>query len=144
MKKITLIFFLISFHFAVNAQSKSEKEVAQAVETLRLALLSGDRMALKNITSADLTYVHSGGKAEDQAAFVEALASGKSDFLTIELTKQNIKVTGKTAVVRHLLSAQTNDNGKSGDVHLIVMLIFQKQHGQWKLLARQAAKQPAS
>ena len=44
------------------------------------------------------------------------------------------------AVVRHILKAKTNDGGKPADVHLRVLLIWQKQGGHWKLLARQAVK----
>ena len=29
---------------------------------------------------------------------------------------------------------------KLGEVHLLVMLVYQKQHGNWILLARQAVK----
>jgi hypothetical protein len=46
------------------------------------------------------------------------------------------------AIVRHKLNATTNDSGKPGEVHLLVLLIFQKDHKEWKLLARQAVKIP--
>lgn len=44
--------------------------------------------------------------------------------------------------MRHILTAKTNDSGKPGDVHLRILLIFQKEGGSWKLLARQAVKWP--
>ena len=34
----------------------------------------------------------------------------------------------------------TNNDNKPGEVHLLILLVWQKQHGQWKLLARQAVK----
>jgi ketosteroid isomerase-like protein len=43
-------------------------------------------------------------------------------------------------IVWHTLSAKTNDGGKPGEVHLYVMLVWEKQQSQWKLVARQAAK----
>lgn len=126
--------------FAVNAQTKEEKDVAQAVETLKRALISGDEQSLKAITAENLSYGHSSGKIEDKQTFVETLVSGRSDFVSIDLTGQTIQISGNTAIVRHDLSAQTNDSGKPGTVKLGVMLIWQKQHEQWKLLARQAYK----
>jgi hypothetical protein len=39
------------------------------------------------------------------------------------------------------LSAETNDNNKPATVHLKILLIFVKDGGEWKLLARQAVKQ---
>ena len=90
-----------------------------------------------------LSYGHSGGKIEDKPTFVNNIVSGKSDFVTIELADQTIAVSGSTAIVRHALNATTNDNGKAGEVHLNVLLVWVKDGGQWKLLARQAVHVPA-
>jgi len=124
-----------------NAQSEVETSVANAVEKLRKAMIDGNKEELENIASDKLSYGHSGGYVEGKAEFVDKIVSGKSDFVTIELKDQTINISGKTAVVRHKLNATTNDNGKPGEVHLAILLIFQKDHKQWKLLARQAVKQ---
>ena len=139
MKKIIAlaVCFSLGYLFA-TAQSKDEKQLSMAVETLKKAMIDADRQQLDNITSSDLSYGHSSGKMEDKAAFIEALTSGRSDFLTIDLTDQTIKVSGKTALVRHTLTGTTKDNGVAGNVKLGVLLVWQKQHGKWKLLARQA------
>jgi ketosteroid isomerase-like protein len=140
MKKILLVIICPLLFFAAQAQSKKEKAVADAVEKLRVAMIDGNKEKLEAVASDQLSYGHSGGHVEGKTEFVEKIASGKSDFVTIELKDQAITVTGKTAVVRHLLNATTNDNGKPGEVHLKILLVFQKQNGQWKLLARQAVK----
>ncbi len=138
-----LLFLLVAvatMNMAVHAQSKDEQAVATAVETLRKAMLDGDRAALTKISLPDLSYGHSGGKVEDQAAFVEALASGANDFVTIDLSEQTIKVVGSTAIVRHKLNGTSNDGGKPGVVKIAVMTVWVKQAKAWKLLARQAVK----
>ncbi len=141
MKKFFYLFSICFFLSLVSlAQSADEKQVAAAVETLRKAMLDGNRAQLEGITAAELTYGHSSGKMEDKAAFVEALASGKSDFVTINLADQTIKIVGNTALVRHHLTGENNDGGKPGTVNLGVLLVWQKQQGKWKLLARQAFK----
>ena len=124
----------------VHAQSKVETGVANAVEKLRKAMIDGNKEELENIVSDKLSYGHSGGHVEGKDEFVEKIVSGKSDFVTIDLKDQTINISGKTAVVRHKLNATTNDNGNPGEVHLAIFLIFQKEHKQWKLLARQAVK----
>lgn len=126
----------------VNAQTKAETAVLAAVENMRLALISGERAALENLAAADLSYGHSSGKIQDKTAFVEAIANGSSDFVSIELKNQTVKVVGKTAMVRHELHAKTNDGGKPGEVHLGIFLVWQKQGSEWKLLGRQAFKLP--
>jgi ketosteroid isomerase-like protein len=142
MKKISLFLLLSITQLMVKAQTKAEKDVLAAVEQMRLAMISGDRAALESIAATDLSYGHSSGKLEDKAAFVESIASGRSDFVSIELKNQTIQVTDKTALVRHELHAKTNDGGKPGEVHLGILLVWQKQSGQWKLLGRQAYKLP--
>jgi len=132
--------FLVSLATSVKSQSKDETAVAAAVEKLKKAMIDGDKKELDEIVMDKLSYGHSSGKVEAKSDFVENIASGKSDFVTIDLVDQSISISDDIAVVRHKLNATTNDSGKPGEVHLLVLLIFQKDHKQWKLLARQAVK----
>ncbi len=84
--------------------------------------------------------INSGGHVENQAEFIEKIVSGRSDFVTIELKDQTIQIVKDIAIVRHNLVGTTSNQGKPGAVDIGVMLIWQKQHGKWKLLARQAFK----
>jgi ketosteroid isomerase-like protein len=137
-----LLFVVITFcSIHLFAQSKSEKQVATATEALRKAMVDGDRVVLDNLAAAQLSYGHSGGHIDDKKEFVEKIASGNSDFLSIDLTEQTVTVSGKTAIVRHILTAKTHDKGKDvADIKLRIILVWQKQAGSWKLLARQAVK----
>lgn len=139
-RKHTFFFiFLISTVVSI-AQSKKEAQVSAAVEKLKLAMVSGERAALESISADQLSYGHSSGLIETKAQFVEKIASGQSDFVTIELKNQTITISGNTAIVRHELHGTTNDNNKPGEVHLRIMLVWQKQSKDWKLLGRQAVK----
>lgn len=131
---------IIAFTMNVEAQTKDEKQVAVAVETLTKAMIDGNKAALENISSDALSYGHSSRKIQNKAEFVKAIASGQSDFVTINLTDQTIVIKDQTAIVRHKLSAETNDGGKPGTVNLWIMLVWVKEKGSWKLLARQAFK----
>ncbi|WP_223233247.1 nuclear transport factor 2 family protein [Chitinophaga sp. CF418] len=125
------------------AQSKEEKAVASQVEILRKAMVDADKAALEKVADEKLSYGHSGGKIEDKTAFVSNIVGGKSDFVSIDLADQTIVISGNTAIVRHTLTAETNDNGVAGHVKLYVLLVWSKEGNQWKLLARQAVKVPA-
>lgn len=141
MRKLLLILLLMSSSY-LYAQNKQEANLLAAVDKLKNAMVSGERKALEEIAADDLSYGHSSGKLEDKATFVETIASGKSDFVSIDLKNQTVKITGKTAIVRHELHAKTNDGGKPGEVHIGIMLVWQKQGKDWKMLARQAYKLP--
>jgi ketosteroid isomerase-like protein len=142
MKKVIVSLLIFSLTMSLKAQTAAESKVLAAVEKMRLALISGERSALEDIAATDLSYGHSSGKLQDKAAFVEAIANGSSDFVSIEYKNQTVKVTGKTALVRHELHAKTNDGGKPGEVHLGILLVWQKEGKEWKLLGRQAYKLP--
>ncbi|MEJ8817634.1 nuclear transport factor 2 family protein [Lacibacter sp. H407] len=124
----------------ISAQSKQETAVSNAVEKLRTAMVSGERATLDAIAAEQLSYGHSSGLIETKAQFVEKIASGQSDFVSIEFKNQTISISKNTAIVRHELHAVTNDNNKPGEVHLKILLIWQKQGKEWKLLARQAVR----
>jgi ketosteroid isomerase-like protein len=142
MKKyILFLSFLLGISFFAIAQNKNVVVVEKAVEQLRLAMISGDSTQLRNLVSDRLSYGHSGGHVDDAAQFVEKIASGKSDFVTIELKNQTIDVKNGVAIVRHTLNATTNDGGKPSEVHLLVLMVWQKEKGVWKMIARQAVKQ---
>jgi ketosteroid isomerase-like protein len=141
MKKtmsILIACFLISM--AGWAQSKDEKDVAARVETLRKAMQDADKAALENIAAEELSYGHSNGKIEDKAAFVEAIVSGKNDFVKIEVTDLTVKVVGNIAIVRHRLSGDTANDGKPATINLGLLMVWQKQKSEWKLIARQGFK----
>lgn len=142
IKKIfaAVFFFLFITSYNSFAQSKDEAAVGTAVETLRKAMVDADKGNLEKFTAPELSYGHSSGKVETKAEFVEALASGKSDFVSIDLSNQTIKMAGNTAIVRHVLTGSTLDNGVAGNVKLAILTIWQKQKGEWKLLARQAVR----
>ena len=135
MKAIIAILLLIGLQ-----SPNDEADVAKATEMLKQALLDGKRQALENIAANELTYGHSSGLIEDKAAFVEALASGKSDFVSINISEQVVKVVGNTATVRHKLSGDVVSNGTPSKISLSILLVWIKVKGEWKLLARQAVK----
>lgn len=136
-----LIVFCCLINFSVGfSQEKIEKAVANRVELFRQAMVSADENSLNEMTAEKLSYGHSAGYVEGKAEFIRKLISGENDFLSISLSNQTISISGSVAIVRHRLEAKTNDNGKPNDIKLLVLMVWQKQNKQWKLIARQAVK----
>ena len=135
---------LLAWAPALHAQGvPDEQAVGAAVERLRVAMVDPDRAALEALVADELSYGHSGGRVDNKASFVGDLLSAKSDFVSIELSAQSVRVVGDVAVVRHRLTGATLDQGKPGQVDLHVLLVWHKREGQWRLLARQAVRTPA-
>ena len=140
MKNLLAFLFCLVLAVQSFSQSKDEKAVADAVEALRKAMIDADKKTLEDLSAPELSYGHSSGVVEDRAAFVDNIVSGKSDFVTIALSEQTVKIVDNTAVVRHKFAADTNNGGTPGKINLTVLLVWQKQKGKWKLLARQTAR----
>ena len=137
MKKLLFIALFGSISFFSTAQSSN---IEESVEQLRQLMVDPNESGLKAISHFKLTYGHSSGKIENRDEFIRALLSKESDFTEIKLSDQSVETIGKTAIVRHSLSAKTLDNGKEGTVNLKVMTVWLKQKKGWVLFGRQAVR----
>jgi ketosteroid isomerase-like protein len=124
------------------AASADEEAVAKKVEAFRLAQIAADPKALGALCWDDLSYSHSSGKVEDKAIFIANATDGKSKFLSIEYKDPTIKVVGPAAIVRfHWLGEQEMAaDGKKVSTNLHILMNWQKQGDEWKLLSRAATK----
>ena len=142
MKKIIQIsILLVIVSITAFSQSKQEKELTDAIEIFKKGVVDADKNLLESITAAELVYGHSSGKVQNKAEFVAEIVSGQPlDYVSVETADQTIAVSGDVAIVRHVYSAETMSNGTPGKLKIGNMMIWQNQHGKWKLLARQAYK----
>ncbi len=140
MKKYFILFITLLIYSGIVAQSVDEKQIANAVEELRKAMIDPTQESLDKVIFYELSYGHSSGKMDDKASFISSLVEKRSDFVSITTSDQTIKIINKTAVVRHKLIGELVDSGKTSTVSLGVLLVWIKDKHQWKLLARQAFK----
>ncbi len=141
MKRIVASFALmLAAALPAFAQSPDEAAVARAVDALSKAMIAADKAALESLTAEELSYGHSSPKVDTRASFIDSIATGKSAFKTIDLTRQTIQMVGDIAIVRAHFSSDIIPEGKPGHVELEMLMIWQKRGGAWKLLARQAFK----
>lgn len=120
------------------AQSADEQAVARAVEALTKAMLDPDRAKLEPLCADALSYGHSAGRIEDKEQFIANLLAKTAAFRSINLSAQTIKLSGNEAIVRHVFDGETESQGKVTPVHIGVLQVWQRQEGNWRLLARQA------
>jgi hypothetical protein len=119
-----------------------DEAVAKKVEAFRLAQIAADPKALGALCWDDVSYSHSNGKVEDKATFITNATDGKSKFLSIEYKDPIIKVVGPAAIVRfHWMAEQeVVADGKKVATNLHILMNWQKQGDDWKLLSRAATK----
>ena len=137
---VALSAIALDFRPARAEATKDEAAVARAVEEFRAAMMAADRRAFERLCAAQLSYGHSAGKIEDQAEFIGSAGNGKSVWKFITLSNQTLRIVGDDAIVRHVLTGETDSDGKITQIHIGILMVWQKQAGDWKLLARQAVK----
>ena len=140
--KSVLIVAAVHFVFPSYGQdATSDKErIAKTVASLYQAMVDRDEATLTDLTAESLTYGHSSGTIENKQDYIEAVVRGDFDFITIVPADQTISISGNTATVRHIFITDALNAGKPVEIRIGCLMVFQKQKGQWKLLARQAYK----
>jgi len=124
----------------VAAQSSDEAAVAQAVEAFRKAQLAKDRNQFETLCADQMSYGHSSGRIETKIQFIDDATGPRSVWKFIDLSKQNIQIVGNNAIVRHIFTGENVSEGKTNAIKIGILMVWQKQDGRWKLLARQAYK----
>ena len=124
------------------AASADDEAVAEKVEAFRTAQFTSDAKALDALCAAELSYSHSDGRVEDKATFIANATNGKSKFLSLEYQDSKIRVVGPAAIVRfHWVGEQEAvADGKKSATNLHILMNWQKQGADWKLLSRAATK----
>jgi ketosteroid isomerase-like protein len=122
------------------ADSADQAAVDKSVEALRKALLEKNKAGLEQLTADQLSYGHSSGRVESKAQFVDGVMGSKAVTKSIAFPELTITVAGDAAIARHLFEAEMETDGKTNNVKIGALQVWQKQNGTWKLLARQGFK----
>ena len=119
-----------------------EDAVAKNLEAFRAAQVSANAEILASLCAAELSYSHSDGRVEDKATFIAGATNGKSKVLSLAYKDPSIRVVGPAAIVRfHWLGeAESVADGKKSSTNLHILMNWQKQGSDWKLLSRASTK----
>jgi ketosteroid isomerase-like protein len=128
--------------FAAGCLLASEAEIRQAETKWATAVRTQDVTALEQIFTPALIYAHATGKIEDKKTYLDRLKSGKQRYEGITQEQLKIELYGDSAVAHAIMRMTgTNDAGPFND-HVMMMHIWVKQGGAWRLAAHQTTKIP--
>jgi ketosteroid isomerase-like protein len=127
---------------ALATEADEETAVAKNVEAFRAAQIAADAKAFDALCAPELSYSHSDGRVEDKSTFIVNATSGKSKFLSLAYEDVKVRVVGTAAVVRfHWVGeSQSVADGKKNATNLHILMNWQKQGADWKLLSRASTK----
>jgi len=119
-----------------------EDAVTKNVEAFRAAQFGADAKTLEGLCATELSYSHSDGRVEDKATFVTNATNGKSKFISLAYQDLSVRVVGPAAIVRfHWIGeSEAVADGKKSSTNLHILMNWQKQGSDWKLLTRASTK----
>jgi len=119
---------------------QQKQAIAGALQQLHQAMIEGDSASLHKLTADELTYGHSTGMTEDRETFIKSVVARNPDYKVINFQEPTIVIKNDTAWARGNFQAEIQTPSGPQQIAFKMLYVFARDHGAWKLLARQAVK----
>jgi ketosteroid isomerase-like protein len=118
-----------------------EDAVLKNVEAFRAAQAAGNAEALVSLLAEELSYSHSNAKIDTKASLLDGVAKANYKWTSLEYKDSTVRIVGPAAIVRfNFVGEQEFTDGKKTPQNLAILMNWQKQGSDWKLLSRAATK----
>ena len=118
-----------------------EDAVAKGVEAFRVAQLAGNADGIAPLCAEELSYSHSSGAVDDKAKLLAGVKNANYKWTTLEYKNPTVRIVGPAAIVRfNFVGEQEFTDGKKTPQDIHILMNWQKQGNDWKLLSRSATK----
>ncbi len=119
-----------------------EDAVAKNLEAFRAAQAAGNSEVLTSLCAPELSYSHSSGAVDDKNALSAGVKNANYKWTSLEYKNPTIRIVGPTAIVRFNFVGEQEfmADGKKVPQNLHILMNWQKQGAEWKLLSRAATK----
>ena len=115
--------------------------IAKNVEAFRVAQAAGNAEGLASLCAEELSYSHSNAKVDTKASLLDGIAKANYKWTSLEYKDPTVRVVGPAAIVRFtFVGEQEFTDGKKTPQNLHILMNWQKQGNDWKLLSRAATK----
>ena len=118
--------------------SPQESAVSAAIGALHKAMTAADKPALEKMLMSELSYNHSSGRHENKAECIATFVGSTTGFSKVDIENQAVSFAGNVALARYIFNGTRRKEGDK--VKLYTLTVWMESGGQWKLLARHAAK----
>ena len=118
-----------------------EDAVAKNVEAFRAAQAAGKAEGLAGLCAEELSYSHSSGAVDDKAKLLAGVKNANYKWTSLDYKNPTVRIVGPAAIVRfNFVGEQEFTDGKKTPQNLAILMNWQKQGNDWKLLSRSATK----
>ena len=118
-----------------------EDDIAKKVEAFRAAQAAGNADGIAPLCAEELSYSHSSGSVDDKAKLLSGVKNANHKWTSLEYKNPTVRIVGPAAIVRfNFVGEQEFTDGKKTPQNLAILMNWQKQGNDWKLLSRSATK----
>lgn len=126
-----------------HGTNQERREVLQAVEQWKQALIKKDRAGLERAYHADLSYGHTDGAVLNKQEQIDRSIVPDRDFTNVDITNVAVRVYGNVAYVTGGFAFHVHAKGSDPRVARLSGLdVWTKGPQGWQLIARQLTKLP--
>ena len=119
-----------------------EEEIRAAEKNWAAAVVAGDFAEMEKIYHDDLIYAHSTGIIETKGEYLGKLKSGTQKYTAIDHQTTTVAPNGDSAVAHSIVVMKGTNAAGPFDNKLMMMHVWFKQAGRWRLAAHQTTLLP--
>jgi len=143
----SIVLFAVATTLSVTSFAKDDAREAalKAAETSRFeAQVNADAKTLGNLLDDGLEYTHSNGDLDTKQSFIDALTSGKRDYVSTVPTFESVRIFGDVGIIRGTARITVASDGKTQDLHIGYTDIWVWKNKHWQMTAWRSARLPDS
>lgn len=118
--------------------------LAQALEEKRLSLMIDANIdGFEQLLSGDVVYVHSSGYADDKASYLKKFRDGVFVYHGAEQHLEKVSALGDDAfMATGSISIDATIGGVLRHLQALLLVVWRKESGTWRLLGHQTTSLP--
>jgi ketosteroid isomerase-like protein len=120
----------------------TSQEVMDAEKQLISAIETNDFARIDRMLADTLVYTHSTGVIENKADFINALRSGNQRYTSIQHLSPKVNTYDNTGIITGKVRMRGTSKGQPFDNELLMIRVWVRQQGQWRLVAHQTTRLP--
>lgn len=120
-----------------------EEELKSTIEKWKAAVVAKDRATIERYTAPNVTYSHSNALMENREQMLAAFLSPDMKYEGMDMSETTYRFVGaNVGIVQTKMLVRNVQKGEPKKTPLSVLMVWAKEKGDWRLLARQTTRLP--
>lgn len=98
------------------------------------AMMGADVPTLSNLFADDMVWIHASAKADDKAGVLNTIGSGKTKYLEINCSEQNVRLYGEMAMVGGIADMKLDIGGEIRNLKNRFTINWRKGGSGWQVV----------